>query len=335
MPPPQHKVALLVPLTGSEGPVSTSIANAARLALRDSGNAAIGLTVYDSGVAGASAAATRAIAEGNQLILGPLLSTEARAVGPVARRSRVPVIAFSNDRAAAGDGVFLMGTVPDLAIDRIVRFARSRGAVRFAALLPANLYGERAGLSFRMALQRSGGTLVTAQTYGGTAAGLRSAAARIRATAAIDAVLIADDSGIAAIAAPLVGRGRRILGTELWGNDRDIWRTAALRGAWYAAVPNANFDALVGRYRQVYDRVPYRLASVGYDAVLLTVRAAQDWRPGRPFPQRTLLDPDGFGGVDGIFRFGPDGVAERALEVREVRAGTTAILSPAPTSFRQ
>jgi hypothetical protein len=75
------------------------------------------------------------------------------------------------------------------------------------------------------------------------------------------------------------------------------------------------------------------LASLGYDAMLLTVRTAKFWEPGRQFPERRLIEKDGFSGVDGIFRFGKDGIAERALEVRQVTASGSTLLSPAPTAF--
>jgi hypothetical protein len=67
--------------------------------------------------------------------------------------------------------------------------------------------------------------------------------------------------------------------------------------------------------------------------VLLTVRIARDWRVGSPFPENKLRDADGFSGIDGAFRFGRDGVAERALEVQEVRGNANTVVSPAPTGF--
>ncbi|MBA2466014.1 MAG: penicillin-binding protein activator, partial [Sphingomonas sp.] len=109
--------------------------------------------------------------------------------------------------------------------------------------------------------------------------------------------------------------------------------TPRLRGALYAAVPDARFKQLVGRYRARYGKTPYRLGSLGYDAVLLTVRTARAWPLGTPFPARSLVDRDGFAGVDGILRFGRDGIAERSLEVRQVTATGTTIVSPAATSF--
>ena len=48
-----------------------------------------------------------------------------------------------------------------------------------------------------------------------------------------------------------------------------------------------------------------------------------------------LRDPDGFVGVDGAFRFGPTGIAERALEVQELIPAGTKTVSDAPASFKQ
>src|SRR3546814_5406127 len=86
-------------------------------------------------------------------------------------------------------------------------------------------------------------------------------------------------------------------------------------------------------YTTLFRSAPFRLSALGYDAVLLTVRIAQDWKVGTPFPARKLADPDGFSGIDGAFRFNSNGVAERALEVQQVNAGTFSVIDPAPTSF--
>src|SRR5207253_623588 len=87
------------------------------------------------------------------------------------------------------------------------------------------------------------------------------------------------------------------------------------------------------RYRARFGAAPYRLSTLGYDAVLLTARIARDWLANQPFPVARLIDREGFGGIDGAFRFARDGVAERALEVQEVRGGAAATVSPAPNGF--
>lgn len=332
-PSAKHQVAVIVPLSGENGPIGTSISNAARLALLDSGNQSIELSIYDSTQGGAAAATSRAIAEGNRLILGPLLSEDVQAAAPVARRARVPVIAFSNDESVAGDGVYILGFTPRQSIERVVQFAGTRGLRRFGAIVPTGVYGQRATQAMMAAVQASGGTLGTVETFSRNAASVRTAANALNAKGRFDAVLIADSSRIAAQAAAALKPGPRLLGTELWANDRAIGTNAKLRGSWFAAAPDTRFDQLVTRYRARYAKTPYRLGSLGYDSVLLTVRAARGWPVGRPFPQRLLTEREGFAGVDGIFRFRRDGVAERALEVREVTAAGTRVVSPAATSF--
>ncbi|RST30876.1 penicillin-binding protein activator [Sphingomonas ginkgonis] len=327
-------VAVIVPLSGENGAVGQSLANAARLALLDSGNQALRLKVYDSNRAGAAAAMFQALGDGNRLVLGPLLAADVRAVAPVAARANVPVVAFSNDESVAGNGVYILGITPGQSIDRVVRYTRQQGAARFAALTPQTIYGERAAPAFAAAVQRSGGVVAGAQTYGRTADGLRGAARAI-AAGSPDAVLVADGARAAASAAAVLKPGpqRRLLGTELWAGERDLGASPALRGALFAAAPNQRYGQFVQRYRARFGSAPFRISSLGYDAVLLTIRAARGWSANKRFPVRQLLDSDGFAGVDGIFRFGRNGIAQRALEVRRVTAAGSEVVSPAATSF--
>jgi ABC-type branched-subunit amino acid transport system substrate-binding protein len=331
----RNRIAVLVPLSGRDAGLGQSILNAANLALLDTGGQRIRITAYDT-AAGAVPAANDALAEGNGLILGPLLAEDVRAVAPVARRADVPVVSFSNDISVAGNGVYVMGFNPGQSIQRVVAFARSRGVGRFGALVPANTYGERSARAVTQAVEGEGGRVVGIQTFDASPAGVRAAAARLSGQGAADAVLLADVPRAVLPAVPVLRQAApapRLLATERWANENAIGANVALRGAWFAAPSDANYNAFRTRYRARYTNMPYRLASLGYDAVLLVVRVAGDWPIGRPFPARALRDPGGFVGVDGAFRFGRDGVAERALEVREVGAAGTTIVSPAPRGF--
>ncbi|MFC7536842.1 penicillin-binding protein activator [Sphingomonas sp. GCM10030256] len=330
--PSVHEVAVLVPMTGPDAAVGGAIANAAQLALQDSGNRSIRLSLYDTMEAGAAAAASRAIGDGSRLILGPLLADEARAVAPIARRARVPVISYSNDVTVAGDGVYILGFVPGQAIERVIGHARQAGAVRFAGLVPANPYGQRSSEALLAGAQRSGGQVVRVETYA-RPEDARAAARRLNAAGGFDAALIAEGGRPAAAAAPQIRAGPRLLGSTLWAGDRTLGRIARLRGAWFAAPSDTRFGQFASRYKARYDASPVRLATLGYDSVLLTVRAARDWSLGRRFPERGLLEGDGYEGVDGIFRFGRNGIVQRAFEVRQVTAGGSTVVSPAPAHF--
>ncbi|MET0371933.1 MAG: penicillin-binding protein activator [Sphingobium sp.] len=332
----RHRVALLVPMSGTNAGVGQSIANATTLALLDTRADKVRITTYDTNL-GAAAAVSRALAEGNKLILGPLLAEDARIIGPIAGRAGVPVISFSNDTSVAGSGVFIMGYNPNQSIGRIVDYARGKGLSRFGALVPRGTYGERAGNALLRAVEQAGGTVVSMQSFDRTPASMTAAVKKLQTSSSYDALLIADSGRVALQIAPIVrkngGATARLLGTELWNTDGALAASPLLRGAWYASVSDALYGQLAGKYRARYGTSPFRLSSLGYDAVLLTVRIARDWQPGSVFPTARLHDSGGFAGIDGAFRFGRTGIAERALEVSEVGAGAVTVLDAAPRSF--
>ncbi|HEU4960845.1 MAG TPA: penicillin-binding protein activator [Sphingomonas sp.] len=332
----RDRVALLVPLTGANAGVGKSLANATQMALLDTGSAKVRITTYDTN-GGAVEAASHALADGNRLILGPLLAEDVRAIEPIASRAHVPIITFSNDESVAGDGVYLLGYVPSQAIDRVVDYAKGRDITTFAGLVPNGLYGQRASTAFLRSVEAAGGQVVSLQTYDRSSASVSGAVKRMAEKAPYGAVLIADSGATAAVVAPMVrkavGADTRLLGTELWNTESAIASKASLNGAWFASVPDTLYRQYAVKYRNRFGAAPYRLSSLGYDAVLLTVRIARDWRPGTDFPESALRDPGGFSGIDGAFRFGRDGIAQRALEVQEIRDGHMVVVSPAPTSF--
>ena len=330
----RHRIALLVPMSGETAPVGQAIANATTMALLDTSAENLRITTYDTST-GIGAAAQQAIVDGNKLILGPLMGEAVPAVQAAARPAGVPVIAFSNDSTVAGPDVFVMGHMPDHSIRRSVEFARARGANRIAALLPEGDYGNRSAAALDKALREFGGILARREVYSRGNSSIVSAANRLRTAGGYDTVLIADSPRLAIEAADELQRGAptRILGTELWSGEATLPRAASLEGALFAAVSDQRFKRFAESYEARFGTQPYRVATLGYDAVLLTLRVAREWKVGTPFPKNQLYDKGGFLGVDGAFRFGRNGVIERALEVREVRGGEVIAVDPAPTGF--
>lgn len=335
----RHRVALLVPLSGANAAVGQSIANAATMALIDTGNKSIRMTTYDT-APGALAAANRAIADGNALFLGPLLSEDAASVAAVARKAAIPVVSYSNDVSVAGNGVFVMGFSPTQSIERVIRFARGKGLQRFAALVPTGQYGRNASTAIIHSIEGADGNLVAMKSYERTGASLQKAVAELgRTQQEWDAVLVADNARLAATAVPMLRKvspaKMRILGTELWAAEQSALTAPALSGAWFASVSDARYRQLAAAYRRQFGKAPFRLASLGYDSMLLVVKIGADWKVGTKFPVAALRDKDGFVGVDGAFRFGMNGVAERALEIGEASPAGVKTISPAPVSFAE
>ncbi|APE28738.1 penicillin-binding protein activator [Aurantiacibacter gangjinensis] len=332
----RHRVALLVPMSGENAEVGQSIANATTMALLDTGAENLRITTYDTS-GGAASAARRAVADGNRLILGPLQRDNVGDVLSVARANNVPLITFSNDTTVARNDVFVMGHVPEQSVERTVDFAMDQGASRFAILAPRGDYGNRTTVAAERAVQARGGTIVDVQRYDRGNTSIISAADRLATTGGYDTVLIADNARLAAMAAPrLKDAGDSLpslIGTELWSRQGSLLNSAEMRGAWFAAVPDDRYRQFASSYESRFGQQPFRIATLGYDAVLLTLRLTRDWRPGRDLPEGLLTDDGGFLGLDGPIRFQSNGIGERAMEVRQVGNGAFTVVSPAPTGF--
>ncbi len=331
------KVALILPLTQGAGPsaVGTSLRNAADLALSEAGSTDVTLLVKDdqSTAAGAQAAAQAAVADGADLIIGPLFSPSVRAAAQIASGAHKPMIAFSTDASVAQPGVYLLSFLVETYVDRIVDFAISKGKKSFAALIPYNDYGRIAAAEFQQAAARRGVRVMEIEHYQA-----QTANAAVRKIAAlgdqIDALFIADQaSAMPAMAQALSANGLtsrkvQILGTGLW-NDARVLSLPALQGAWFAAPDNTGFNAFAARYRAKYGSDPTRIATLSYDAVSLAVALAHRPGPDR-FSTAVLTNHAGFNGADGVFRFRPNGLNDRGLAIMEINNGTAVQLSPAP-----
>eukprot|EP01031_Cornospumella_fuschlensis_P005920 gene5920-7358_t len=126
------QVALLVP--GGSGQASDellakSLENAARLAMGDLRNVQIDLRVYNTAGSPSQAAAQaqKAVAEGAQVILGPVFAQEANAAGVAVAASGVNVLSFSNNPDIAGNNVFVLGPTFDNTAARLASFAVRQG----------------------------------------------------------------------------------------------------------------------------------------------------------------------------------------------------------------
>jgi ABC-type branched-subunit amino acid transport system substrate-binding protein len=335
----QVKVGLLLPLSasGNAALAAQSMRNSAEMALAEFQNPNIQLLIKDDGgnPQGAAQGTQQALDEGAEIMLGPLFAQSVPAAAQVARPKGVSCIAFSTDSSVAGRGVYLLSFLPESDVNRIVEYSASIGKKSFAALLPDNAYGGVVEAAFKQAVPRRGGRIVAFEKYGAD----RATAARTVAQALgqADALLIADDGdSVVATADALTAAGAnlrniQLLGTGLWDNPR-VSASPALQGGLYAAPDPAGFRAFAGRYRTKYGSEPVRTATLAYDAVALVAALARTQGPQR-FSSDVLTNPSGFAGIDGLFRFRPDGTNERGLAVMRVATGGSVPVAGSPKSF--
>ncbi|MEX1305906.1 MAG: penicillin-binding protein activator [Rhodovibrionaceae bacterium] len=162
------------------------------------------------------------------------------------------------------------------------------------------------------------------------------------------------------------------LGTAQW-NDPSLGTEPALQGGWFAAPPPASWENFRQRYQQAYGGQPARVASLAYDSMAMAAILAQQNASGgsqplnsptsgaatssgtasgttvvggsgvynqaprgggnNPFSFDAITKASGFAGVDGIFRFLPDGTVQRGLAVLELQRNRIDVLEIAPTDF--
>lgn len=335
----QVKVGLILPMSasGNAGVAAQSMKNAAEMALAEFQNPNIQLLIKDDGGSpqGAGQAGQQALDEGAEIILGPLFATSVPATAQVARARNVPVIAFSTDSSVAGRGVYLLSFLPESDVKRIIEYATSIGKRSFAALLPNNAYGSVVDAAFQQDVSRRGARVAVFERYGTD----RATPARTVAQALgrADALLLADDGeSVVATADALTTAGAnlkniQLLGTGLWDNPR-VFASPALQGGLYAAPDPSGFRAFSGRYRTRYGGEPVRTATLAYDAVALVAALARTQGPQR-FSSDVLTNPSGFSGIDGLFRFRPDGTNERGLAVMRVASSGAVAVAGSPKSF--
>ena len=373
--PDVPRVAILLPLSGPNAPIGEAMLNAAQLALFQFADRRFELLPQDTRGTpeGAADAAQLAISDGASLILGPLLSAEVEAITPAAQAAGVRVLAFTNDRRVARDGIYVMGFRPDEQVDRVVKYAFSKGLRRFAVLAPDDVYGHLIADAMQATAQKIGAQVTAAQLYSPQASDVSDVVRQLAnydarraqllaereelakrgddevAKAALvrlstlqtlgdvpfDALLIADDgSRLALIAAYLPYYDIDPKKTRILGTSRwDVPGIGKEPALLGAWFAAPSATARAGFEKQYADTYGAAPARLATLAYDATAIAALFTKPGS-VDVAALTSPQGFAGRDGVFRLLPDGVTERGLAVEQVTLGNPQIVSEAPTTFQ-
>lgn len=351
------KAALLLPLGGSVqmSLVAKGLKQAAELALFERNVPNLQLVVRDDKGTpeGASHAAMTAVADGCEIILGPLLASSVAAAAAIGRQANVPIIAFSNDPANGGRGVHLLSFFASAETNRVISYAASHGRRNFAALIPDDALGHDTEPAFRNAVTQAGGRVAVVERHPTSLSGMMETAQKVIAAIKASAD---SDMPIDALFVPASGDNAGRLAATLRHNDLDTTRVKLivssgwdnpttfgepkLAGAWLANADPGGWREFSARFTKTYNAMPPRLATLAYDAV--TVASAFASQPkGQRYTPANLTREQGFAGIDGAFRLTSAGPIERSLAVLEIQpqglvtvdpaAGFTPALSQAPS----
>lgn len=354
--------------------LGNALFDAAQMALFDTGRSDISLIVKNTGGGGGTAAnaAEQAINEGAEIILGPVFADEVGSVRSVAASRGVPVIAFSSDSSTAGGGAYLLSFTVEEEIRTVVNYAASRGMGLFATLTPQTAYGRRAKPAFDRDVAAIGGQVVAGATYPPAKNAMYPSIMQLSGKD-FDAIFIPDGGSNLRDVAGLVRFGppppppspapkpltpeeiaagkvqppppppppppvraqlpdHVLLGTGLWDEPTNGRSGGLARGVFAAPEPSTR-ERFAARFESNYNYRPPRVASLGYDAVSLAATLSGS-PAGQRFTASEITNPNGFMGVDGIFRFLPNGTIQRGLAIIEVTGSGFGVIRPAPRSFQ-
>lgn len=341
------QVALLVPAGSSDSGrqvLAESLENAARLAVADLSGVQIDLRVYSTAGDPERAAqlARQAVDEGARIILGPVFGDEANAVGAAVAQRGVNVLAFSNNTAIAGGNVFVLGQTFENTARRLLGHAAANGRGQVMIISERTTEGQIAEAAIRSAAARSGASIVATESYAFSQQGIVDALSSITSTArssgAQTLFFTANTAGALPILAQLLPDNRvahpqfQFMGLTRWDIPPATLQLRGLQEGWFA-LPDPTLTArFESRYRAAHGSDPHPIAGLAYDGIA-AVGALLATGQSDALSRGALTQGSGFVGVNGVFRFLPDGTIERGLAVATIRDNAVVVIDPAPRSF--
>jgi len=348
-------VALFLPLSGKNKELGLSLANAAVLSLFDNDkNHKIELVLIDSKETPSEAAKAfeQIVNRKIKIVIGPVFSNLIDPIEKAAKDNEISVISLSNNHESAkkineNGGVFIAGMLPEAQVDKIVSYALQQGKSSFAVIAPNSQYGNSITALFKKIVKNRDGNFVAAEFYKNNDKDLERAVNRVvnsfttlggkkgadvsEADRTYPQIIFIPEQGknlskiVASIKKQNVDeREFQIIGTSQW-DEISTLNDSNLLGAWFAGAQSENFRNFEKIYYQTYNKFPPRISSIAYDSVSVITKLL-DEKDGqiptiKDFIKYGGSPSNGFEGIDGAFRFLPNGLVQRNLAVLQVGRG--------------
>ncbi|WP_425051385.1 penicillin-binding protein activator [Psychromarinibacter sp. S121] len=341
------QVALLVPAgSGQAGDeaLAQSLENAARLAMAELQGVEIDLRVYRTAGDAQTAAtvAAEAVSDGAKILLGPVYAASANAAGAAVASRGVNVLSFSNNTGIAGGNVFVLGHTFENTASRLTSYAVGQGKSNIM-IAYGNDTAERQGRdAIANAIGVYGGSLAGETSFELSQNGVVQAVSEVTDTAkASGANAIFYTSGTAGalpILTQLVSENgidpteTQFIGLQRWDIPPSAPDLPGLQGGWFALPSPSLTRQFEARYEAAYGEPPHPIAGLAFDGIAAIGALVSAGNAGS-LSAAALTQPTGFVGVNGIFRFRPDGTNERGLAIATIIDKQVTVIDPAPRSF--
>ncbi len=294
-----------------------------------------------------------------KIVIGPVFSASVDAIEKDVKENNIVAISLSNNPKLIGkttgkSAIFLAGIMPENQIEKIVSYAVSQDKSSFSIIAPNNQYGLTITDLLKTIVKKKDGTFIISEFYEPTNKDFDKLAERIvksfkvpsrlaegggnkvkKDTSLKDSdriypkVIVIPESGktlskiVEAIKAQNHDeRDFQFVGTSQW-DDISTFTDPNLFGAWFAAPESEKFRIFEKSYYQTFNKFPPRISSIVYDSVAVISNLVEKKKDVvvevGDFTAYSVWPKNGFEGVDGLFRFLPNGLVQRNLAILQVK----------------
>ena len=360
--PEKIKIAIFLPFSGKNKDLAQNIANAAVLSLFENDNFhKLELVFIDSKeTASEQQQAFQEIINRNiKIVIGPIYSNNIINIENMAKEYAITIISLSNNIAMLGKifnnggGIFIAGILPETQTEQIVNFAINQNKSNFAVLAPNNQYGKLITEYLKKFTRARSANFITAEFYNNEK-DLEKSADRLVNSFSLsiipkkDQIINEEDKNYPQIILiPESGRilskaiasinskntkelDLKIVGTSQW-DDPATLNDSNLFGGWFVAPEPKKFQSFEKEYQKTFKNFPNRISTIAYDSVLAISDLVQNNK--NITAHNLIAKTRGFEGIDGLFRFLPNGAVQRNLAILQVGISNFEIVEPASKRF--
>ena len=348
------KIALLLPIGSKDNNLSKlgkSLRDAAFLAKEDLANNLLEIRTYDTygNTRKGILAYNLALEEKNEIIIGPFLSTVTKEISNQIPFNSVNILSLSDDPTIVGRKIFILGDTVVNRANNLIQYAINNKKYRFAIIGPVKDDNNKilSLISNKILMHR--GTITFSSYYSNDVSAISDLAQDIKnriIQTNTDVIIFTGepDKRMSHLAAELADitvnkkdKGIQIMGLTHWENSASILSEPALQKAWFT-MPDQRFRSFYeNKFIKKFGYIPHPKSNLAYDAVASLGVIHKNFNNNKNdyFDKfNGLFNRNGFIGIDGIFRFNNDRIAEKELSIIQLISGKPNMLKQAKSQFQ-
>jgi outer membrane PBP1 activator LpoA protein len=290
LPQTVNRVAVLLPLSGKLSVLGKTILQG--MQTTQAGFASdTRIQTYDVANADVVAQYRKAVADGADIIVGPLDKRKLERLTQQGNLPR-PVIGLNKltQQGTRYASVFQFGLAPEDEAYQAAQFAASRNHRRAAMLYPDSVWGRRLAQAFKNGYSRSGGQVMVEEAYPNTAASYAQSVQRVLSQGQVDMVFLAASPTQARLIRPMIQhKGAANLPvyatSHIYNGKPDPGKNTDLNGIVYTEIPYILETSVPGT-SLIEGKYP-RLHAMGADALVIAKNISQMARSRQPLKGKT------------------------------------------------